>query len=82
MSKKDVFVLGDWNAICDRCGFKYKASELRLEWNNLRTCEECWEPRQPQDLLKGRPDDPSVDWARPEGEEYELGTNEVTPDDL
>jgi len=35
-------------ARCDRCGFVYKYLELRKEWNNLRVCEECYEPKHPQ----------------------------------
>ena len=29
-------------------------------------CKECWEPRHPQDFLRGVPDDPSVPWTRPD----------------
>lgn len=35
-------------AICDRCGFQCDYLELRQEWNGLRTCTECWEPKHPQ----------------------------------
>ena len=35
-------------AICDRCGFKYKFSRLREEWNGLKTCPTCFEPKHPQ----------------------------------
>lgn len=35
-------------AICDRCGFQYPFSYLKKEWNGLRTCIECWEPKHPQ----------------------------------
>ena len=38
------FALG----ICDRCGFEYKLSDLREEWNKLKTCPECFEPKAPQ----------------------------------
>ena len=34
-------------ARCDRCGFVYKYLELREEWNGLRTCPECFEPKHP-----------------------------------
>lgn len=43
---KERAVIGDWNAICDRCGEKYKASELRLqEHTGLRLCPDDWETR-------------------------------------
>lgn len=34
----DYYAPGSWNANCDRCGGKYKASELRQEWTGLRVC--------------------------------------------
>ena len=58
--------LGDWNAICDVCGFKFKASDLQKRWDNLYVCKEDFEHRHPMDFFKGHPDDPSVSWARPE----------------
>jgi hypothetical protein len=33
---------------CDRCGQRYLLKELHNEWNGLKTCPECWEPKQPQ----------------------------------
>ena len=53
--------------ICDRCGFKYPLGELQKEWNNLKTCPECFEPKSalldplphvadPQALYDPRPD--------------------------
>ena len=35
-------------AICDRCGFQYKYSQLRKEWTGFRVCAECYEPKSPQ----------------------------------
>jgi len=35
-------------AICDRCGFQYKYTQLREEWNGFRVCPECFEPKHPQ----------------------------------
>jgi|TARA_R110000824_G_scaffold384857_1_gene578977 hypothetical protein len=34
--------------LCDRCGFQYKLNELKEEWNKLKTCPECFEPKAPQ----------------------------------
>lgn len=67
MGKADRWKHGDWNAICDRCGFKYKGSKLRKEWTGLRVCPDCWEPQQPQDFVRGRLDRQRVPWARPDG---------------
>lgn len=66
MGSRDYLKLGDWNAICDRCGFKFKASELKPSWDNLMVCEECWEPRHPSDFYRGIQSNQSVPWTRPE----------------
>ena len=60
------FVDGQWNALCDRCGFKYKADKLRLEWTGLRVCNECFEPRHPQTLIKVPQEKINTSWARPD----------------
>ena len=46
------------NAIaeCDRCGFRYKLTQLKglvikTKNVNIMVCPECWEPDQPQLLL-------------------------------
>ena len=58
--------LCDWNAICDRCGFEYKASELKEEWTGNLVCKHCWEPRHPQEFIRGTPDKSSVSPTRVE----------------
>lgn len=60
------FVSGDWNAVCDRCGFHYKASALKKEWTGLMVCARCWEPRHPQTLIKVPEEQIAVPWSRPE----------------
>ena len=60
------YVHGQWNALCDRCGFKFKSGDLKKEWQGLYVCKDCWEIRQPLDFLEGVPDDPSVPWTRPD----------------
>jgi len=57
---------GQWNAICDRCGFKFKSSELKKDWQGLMVCSHDYELRNPQDFLRVRPEKIAPDWARPE----------------
>ena len=57
---------GDWNGICDVCGFKFKASELKLRWDGLRVCSGDWERRHPQDLIRPIPDQMPIPWTRPD----------------
>lgn len=56
MGHADYLKLGDSNGICDQCGFKYKLSELQLQWDGLLTCKYCWDYRHPQELLRAIPD--------------------------
>lgn len=57
---------GDWEAICDSCGRKFKASKLKQRWDGLMVCQQDWEPRQPQDFVRGVPDPQLVPWVRDE----------------
>lgn len=66
MGNRDYFKSSDWSAICDRCGFKFKASELKLDWQGFRVCEDDFEYRHPQDFLKPKTDKIFVPWARPD----------------
>lgn len=64
------YALGKYSyGICDRCGFRYKYLELREEWNKLKVCPECYEPKarqleptqtgsDPEALFQPRPDVP------------------------
>ena len=74
------FKMGQWRAVCDRCGMDRYSSELRLEWTGLRVCGDCWEPRHPQDYLKGKADRQAPPWTRPEQPIDE--NNTTTPGDL
>lgn len=60
------YVPGNWNAICDVCAQKYKASELKKRWDGLMVCPNDWEARHPQDFLRAVPDRQAVPWSRPQ----------------
>ena len=53
-------------AECDRCGQQYKLKQLKFEviktkLYQIKVCEECWDPDQPQLLLGMYPiDDPQA----------------------
>ena len=66
MGRADYFELGGWNAACYRCGSKRKASELKRQWQGYYVCPEHWEPRHPQDFVKGVPDVQSVPFSQPD----------------
>ena len=44
---------GNWG-VCQRCQVTVRAQSLRKEWTGLLVCHECWEPRHPQDFIRGR----------------------------
>lgn len=69
MDRYDELKLGDWNAICDSCGRKFKASQLRKRWDGFMVCKDDWEPRHPQDFVRAVPDRQAVPWVRPEPED-------------
>jgi len=68
MGHADYYKSGTYNGLCDRCGSKFKFSDLKLEWDGLYVCTAngCWEPRQPQDYVKGVRDDMAVPVSRPD----------------
>lgn len=77
---RNRLVLGQWNVICDRCGFKFKNDELQQEWTGLRVCSKCIEPRHPQTLLKVREESTATPWSRPEPEDIYVDVDYITFD--
>jgi len=66
MSYYSRYDRGDWKAICDVCGREFKSSKLKQRWDGLMVDMLCWEPRQPQDFVRGVPDPQLVPWVRDE----------------
>lgn len=65
MSKMRITRSYNYNALCDICGFKRKASELRLRWDGFMVCADtCWEPRHPLDFYRTRNDAHKLPWTR------------------
>lgn len=73
---------GDYYVICDVCGFKYRASQTQRRWDNLRVCAKDWEPRHPQDFVRGRRDRQRVPDPRPEPADNFIEVGDVTEADL
>lgn len=68
--KADNLELGDWNAACFECGRKFKASQMMKHWQGYYLCPEHWEPRQPQDFVRGVPDKPAAPWVQQESDTF------------
>jgi hypothetical protein len=80
MGRADYWQPGDNNSRCQECGEKYKISQLRLRWDNFLVCWRCWEPRQPQDYLRGFPDLPSAPLTTSDPPFVYVGNFLSTPD--
>lgn len=66
MGYKSRYDKGDWVALCDSCGRKFKASHLKRRWDGLMVCHEDWEPRQTQDYVRGKAEKQIPVWTRSE----------------
>lgn len=65
MPQHNYFAPGQWNFVCDECGLTFKSDAAMLRWDGAMVDQRCWEPRQPQDFVRGVPDNQSTPWARP-----------------
>ena len=72
MGQADYLDLGDWNAACYECGMKRKASTLKRHWKGYYVCAEHWEPRQPQDFVRGVPDIQTPPWVQDQTDSFIL----------
>lgn len=79
MGKADYLALGDYNALCFECGFKFKASMLKRHWQGYYVCRTCFEPRQPQDFVRSVPDLMTVPWTQPKPADRWLGDDAKDP---
>jgi len=82
MGHADFYRHGDPNAICDRCGFKYKQSDLRKTWDGLWVCKKDWERRHPQDFIRAVEDYSKPPFIRSEADDVFLSYGEVKASDL
>ena len=69
MSYRPSYQPGNWKVICDVCGRQYKSYELQMRWDGVMVCSGDWEPRQPQDFVRGIPDTMRTPWSRVEPED-------------
>lgn len=64
--------------MCERTGFKIRASDSKKEWTGRIVRKASWEPRQPQDFVRGVTDDQSVPEPRPRQTDVFIGVLEAT----
>ena len=68
-------------AICDASGFKCYADELVKQWDGAFVLPRFLDKRNPQDFVKGVPDNKRVHLTRPEAPDTFISST-VTPADL
>jgi len=66
MGRADYYASGQYNFICDQCGAKRKSKDMRKQWDGLQVCPQCFDPRNPQDFVRGKADIQSVPVNRPD----------------
>ena len=81
MTANRTYKHGDYLVQCDRSGFTCYASECKKTWDGFFVKKEFWEPRHPQDFVRSREDDTSVEIPRQQVT-VDLVDGEITADDL
>lgn len=79
-----MYVKGGHRVICDRTGFERQIEDCRYEWTGMLVLKSEWEPRQPQDFVRGVPDGKPVKDVRPDSKPVFVNMYgpEVRPEDL
>jgi hypothetical protein len=66
MADDKHYIPGSYYQICDRTGFKVRNFNTQREWDGLQVRDASWEPRQPQDFVRGVRDYQNVPIPRPQ----------------
>lgn len=66
---QNTYSHGNWNAICDECGFKFKDVDIKKRWDGFEVCNDCWEARHPSDFFRAPKEDQNVAWTRVDTED-------------
>ena len=74
---QDYFKRGDFNAVCDICGFKFKGSQLRKRWDGFMCCQDDWEPRPKQEFIRGIKENQATSFSRPESTDVFIVTGDI-----
>jgi len=68
------YIAGSHWAVCDFCGFQFRASDLKETWDHFWVCDDDFEKRHEQDFLRVKEEHIYVDQPiRPENTDNEVG---------
>lgn len=73
---------GDNFFLCPVCGFKKRVSDGRYRWDKVFICNDCFDPRHPQEFVRSRADRISARISIPEPTDVFIDVGDVTPGDL
>ncbi len=68
--------VGDWYAHCDVCGRRFFGSTMRMRYDSLFVCDQDWEERHPQEIIKAVTENRNVPISRPEPAETAEALND------
>lgn len=57
---------GSWRVVCDVCGLQFPSTSMQTRWDGLIVDRACYEPRHPQDFVRGVPDLMAAPYVRNE----------------
>jgi len=75
---RNYFKSGDFNAICDSCGFKFKGSQLKQRWDGFMVCADDWEQRHIADFIRAPKPIVALPWTRPRPTETSVAPTYVS----
>ena len=56
-----AYALGKYSyGVCDRCGFRVRYLQMRMEWTGFKVCPEWYDPKHPQLAPTHHPTDPEA----------------------
>lgn len=65
----NTYAHGQWLVICDVCGFRFHACDVKKRWDGFMVCADDWEKRHPSDFFKAPKENTGVPFVRADGEE-------------
>lgn len=75
---QNTLQMGQWNVICDVCGWKIKSGESKTRWDGLVVCAKDWEIRHPSDFIKAPRPQQAVPFTRPESTDISCGPTYIS----
>lgn len=71
---------GQYDAICDVCGFSFKSGKLKKRYDGMMVCAEDWEARHPLERTVSIRSPATLPWTRPEPADTFIEANFCTPE--